>query len=255
MSPAEAVAVLAAGMGAGTINTIVGSGTLITFPVLLAVGLPPVTANVSNALGLVPGSVTGAIGYRRELVGQRDRLFRLGAVCLIGGAAGAMLLVTLPSKAFDAIVPALIGAALVLVVLQPRLARVVQARGDADGGAAPRDGGPLLLLGMLLASVYGGYFGAAQGVIYLSLMGLLLDETLQRVNGLKNVLAAIVNGIAALFFIIVAHMDWTAVALVAAGATVGGVIGARVGRRLPPAALRGLIVVVGVVAIVQLALK
>jgi len=255
MSPAEAVAVLAAGMGAGTINTIVGSGTLITFPVLLAVGLPPVTANVSNALGLVPGSVTGAIGYRRELVGQRDRLFRLGAVCLIGGAAGAMLLVTLPSKAFDAIVPVLIGAALVLVVLQPRLARVVQARRDADGGAAPRDGGPLLLLGMLLASVYGGYFGAAQGVIYLSLMGLLLDETLQRVNGLKNVLAAIVNGIAALFFIIVAHMDWTAVALVAAGATVGGVIGARVGRRLPPAALRGLIVVVGVVAIVQLALK
>jgi uncharacterized protein len=255
MSPAEAVAVLAAGMGAGTINTIVGSGTLITFPVLLAVGLPPVTANVSNALGLVPGSVTGAIGYRKELSGQRDRLVRLGTVCLIGGAGGAMLLVTLPSKAFDAIVPALIGAALVLVVLQPRLARVVQARRDADGGHAPTDGGPLLLLGMLLASVYGGYFGAAQGVIYLSLMGLLLDETLQRVNGLKNVLAAIVNGIAALFFIVVAHMDWTAVALIAAGATIGGMIGAKVGRRLPPAALRGLIVVVGVVAIVQLALK
>jgi len=255
MSPAEAVAVLAAGMGAGTINTIVGSGTLITFPVLLAVGLPPVTANVSNALGLVPGSVTGAIGYRKELSGQRDRLVRLGTVCLVGGAGGAMLLVTLPSKAFDAIVPALIGAALVLVVLQPRLARVVQARRDADGGHAPTDGGPLLLLGMLLASVYGGYFGAAQGVIYLSLMGLLLDETLQRVNGLKNVLAAIVNGIAALFFIVVAHMDWTAVALIAAGATIGGMIGAKVGRRLPPAALRGLIVVVGVVAIVQLALK
>ncbi|MBY8880391.1 sulfite exporter TauE/SafE family protein [Actinacidiphila acidipaludis] len=255
MSPAEAVAVLAAGMGAGTINTIVGSGTLITFPVLLAVGLPPVTANVSNALGLVPGSVTGAIGYRKELAGQRHRLLRLGVVCLIGGVAGAVLLVTLPSKAFDAIVPVLIGAALVLVVLQPRLARILQARRDADGGGAPTDGGPLLLAGMLIASAYGGYFGAAQGVIYLSLMGLLLDESLQRVNGLKNVLAAIVNGVAALVFIFVAHMDWAAVALVAAGATIGGVIGARVGRRLPPSALRALIVVVGVVAIVQLALK
>jgi uncharacterized membrane protein YfcA len=255
MSPAEAVAVLAAGVGAGTINTIVGSGTLITFPVLLAVGLPPVTANVSNALGLVPGSVAGAIGYRGELSGQRERLLRLGAVCLVGGAAGAMLLVTLPSKAFDAIVPVLIGAALVLVVLQPRLARAVQARRAADGAATPAHGGPVLLLGMLLASMYGGYFGAAQGVLYLSLMGLLLDEPLQRVNGLKNVLAAVVNGIAALFFIVVAHMDWAAVGLIAAGATLGGVVGARVGRRLPPAALRALIVVVGIVAIVQLALR
>jgi uncharacterized membrane protein YfcA len=255
MSPAEAVGVLAAGIGAGTINTIVGSGTLLTFPVLLAVGLPPVTANVSNALGLVPGSVTGAIGYRRELAGQRDRLLRLGAVGLIGGAAGAVLLVTLPSGAFGAIVPVLIAVALVLVVLQPRLARVVQARRERDGSAVPVHGGPVLLLGMLLASMYGGYFGAAQGVLYLSLMGLFLEDTLQRINGLKNVLAAIVNGIAAVFFIFVAHMDWAAVGLIAAGATIGGLIGARVGRRLPPMALRGLIVVVGVVAIVQLLLK
>ncbi|HEY5832554.1 sulfite exporter TauE/SafE family protein [Streptomyces sp.] len=254
MSLAEALAVLAAGIGAGTINTIVGSGTLITFPVLLAVGLPPVTANVSNTLGLVPGSLTGAFGYRRELAGQRDRLLRLGAVCLVGGVTGAVLLVTLPSKAFDAIVPGLIGAALVLVVLQPRLTRALQARRERDGTAAPSHGGPVLVLGMLLASLYGGYFGAAQGVLYLSLMGLLLDEPLQRVNGLKNVLAAVVNGVAALFFIVVAHMDWTAVALIAAGATIGGLIGARVGRRLPPAALRGLIVAVGIVAIVQLIL-
>jgi uncharacterized protein len=255
MSPLEALAVFAAGIGAGTINAIVGSGTLITFPVLLAVGLPPVTANVSNALGLVPGSIAGAIGYRRELTGQRARLLRLGPVCLAGGAGGAVLLVTLPSKAFDAIVPGLIGAALVLVVLQPRLTRAVQARRDRQGTGVPAHGGIALAIGMLLASMYGGYFGAAQGVLYLSLMGLLLDDTLQRVNALKNVLAAIVNGIAALFFIVVAHMDWAAVGLVAAGATIGGVIGARVGRRLPPTVLRGLIVVVGTVAIVQLLLK
>ncbi|WP_328916801.1 MULTISPECIES: sulfite exporter TauE/SafE family protein [unclassified Streptomyces] len=255
MSPAEALAVFAAGIGAGTINTIVGSGTLLTFPVLLAVGLPPVTANVSNALGLVPGSVAGAIGYRRELAGQRARLLRLGGVCLVGGVIGAFLLVTLPSAAFDAIVPVLIGAALVLVVLQPRLARAVQARRDRTGAEAPTHGGPVLALGLLLASMYGGYFGAAQGVIYLSLMGLLLNETLQRVNGLKNVLGALVNGVAAIFFIIVAHMDWAAVGLVAAGATIGGLVGARVGRRLPPTVLRALIVVVGVVAIVQLILR
>ncbi|MFI0724561.1 sulfite exporter TauE/SafE family protein [Streptomyces sp. NPDC021224] len=255
MSPLEALAVLAAGIGAGTINTIVGSGTLLTFPVLVAVGLSPVTANVSNALGLVPGSITGAIGYRRELAGQRERLIRLGLVALLGGATGAVLLVTLPSKAFHAIVPVLIAAALVLVVLQPRLSRAVQARRERQGTTAPAHGGLLLALGMFVASAYGGYFGAAQGVIYLSLMGLMLDETLQRINGLKNVLAAMVNGVAALLFIFVAHMDWAAVGLVAVGATIGGLIGARVGRRLPPAALRGLIVVVGVVAIVQLILK
>jgi uncharacterized membrane protein YfcA len=255
MSPAQALAVFAAGAGAGTINTIVGSGTLITFPVLLAVGLPPVTANVSNTLGLVPGSVTGAIGYRRELTGQRPRVLRFGAACLAGGATGAILLVTLPSKAFDAIVPALVAVALVLVVLQPRLSRVLQARRERDGTTAPVHGGALLTAGLALASVYGGYFGAAQGVIYLSLMGLLLDDTLQRLNGLKNVLAALVNGVAAVLFIIVAHMDWAAVGLIAAGATLGGVIGARVGRRLPPTALRALIVVVGVVAIVQLILR
>jgi uncharacterized membrane protein YfcA len=255
MSPAEALAVFAAGIGAGTINTIVGSGTLITFPVLLAVGLPPVTANVSNTLGLVPGSITGAIGYRRELVGQRARLLRLGLTCLVGGITGALLLVTLPSGAFDAIVPVLIGIALVLVVLQPRLARAVQARRERAGTAVPAHGGPVLLLGMLVASAYGGYFGAAQGVLYLSLMGPLLDEPLQRVNGLKNVLAAVVNGVAALFFVFVAHMDWTAVVLIAVGATIGGLIGARVGRRLPPVALRALIVVVGVAAIVQLVIR
>ena len=159
MSPAEALGVLAAGVGAGTINTIVGSGTLLTFPVLLAVGLPPVTANVSNTLGLVPGSIAGAIGYRRELDGQRSRLLRLAVVCLIGGVTGAVLLVTLPSKAFSAIVPALIGVALVLVVLQPRLARAVRARRDREGSAAPVHGGPFLLVGLLLASMYGGYFG------------------------------------------------------------------------------------------------
>ncbi|MFI9120632.1 sulfite exporter TauE/SafE family protein [Streptomyces bikiniensis] len=255
MSLWEALAVFAAGIGAGTINTIVGSGTLITFPVLLATGLPPITANVSNALGLVPGSVSGAIGYRRELKGQKKRVLRLGAAALVGGLVGAILLLALPSDAFDAIVPVLIGLALVLVLLQPRIAAAVQRRRERTGSEAHPDGGPALLVGLLLASMYGGYFGAAQGVLYLSLMGLLLHDDLQRVNAVKNILGALVNGVAAVFFLFVAEFDWTAVLLIAVGSTIGGQLGAKVGRRLSPAVLRGVIIAVGVVAILQLTLK
>ncbi|MFF8385196.1 sulfite exporter TauE/SafE family protein [Streptomyces kanasensis] len=250
----EMLAVFAAGIGAGTINTIVGSGTLITFPVLLATGLPPVTATVSNALGLIPGSISGAIGYRAELAGQRPRVLRLAAAAAIGGLCGAVLLTVLPPTAFETIVPVLVALALVLVVLQPRITRAVQRRRDRDGRTAtPGDrGGPLLFAGLLLASVYGGYFTAAQGIVYLSLMGILLDDTLQRLNAAKNVLAAVVNSVAALFFVFAAHFDWTAVALIAVGSTIGGQLGARIGRRLPPQVLRVLIVVIGSAAILQL---
>ncbi|MFJ4836484.1 sulfite exporter TauE/SafE family protein [Streptomyces sp. NPDC088746] len=255
MSIWEMLAVFAAGIGAGTINTIVGSGTLITFPVLLATGLPPVTATVSNALGLIPGSISGAIGYREELAGQRRRILKLSAGALIGGLSGATLLLALPSTAFETIVPVLVTLALVLVILQPRISRAVQRRRDRDGTPARLDGGPLLFTGIMLASVYGGYFTAAQGIIYLSLMGMLLDDTMQRLNAVKNVLAAVVNSVAALFFLFVAHFDWTAVALIAVGSAIGGQIGARVGRRLSPGFLRALIVVVGTAAIVQLLLR
>lgn len=255
MSVGESLAIFAAGIGAGTINTIVGSGTLITFPVLLATGLPPVTATVSNALGLIPGSVSGAIGYRRELKGQRRLVLRLGVAAAIGGFAGAVLLLTLPSTAFETIVPVLVALALTLVVLQPRISAVVQRRRERTGTVTKTDGGPVLFSGLLLASVYGGYFTAAQGIIYLSLMGMLLDDTLQRLNGVKNVLAAIVNTIAALFFLFVADFDWTAVLLIAVGSAIGGQLGAKVGRRLPPFALRVFIVVVGTIAIVQLLLR
>lgn len=249
------LAVFAAGIGAGAINTIVGSGTLITFPVLLATGLPPITANVSNALGLVPGSLSGAIGYRRELKGQTRRVLRLGSAALAGGLIGAILLLALPSEAFDAIVPVLIALALVLVLFQPRISAAVQRRRERTGSEAHPDGGPALLVGLTLASMYGGYFGAAQGVLYLSLMGLLLDDSLQRINAVKNVLGALVNGVAAVFFLFVAEFDWTAVLLIAVGSTLGGQIGAKVGRRLKPAVLRGVIIAVGVVAILQLTLK
>jgi uncharacterized protein len=247
----EAVAVALAGLAAGTINTVVGSGTLVTFPVLLAVGYPPVLANVSNTIGLVPGSASGALGYRAELSGQRGRLVRLGSASVIGAVIGAAALLVLPPEAFRAIVPVLIGLACVLVVVQPRVSAWLTRRGRVPGA----HGGPLLYLGVLSAGIYGGYFGAAQGVLLIAVMGLLLDEDLQRVNAAKNVLAGLVNLVAAVVFISTTDVAWLAAGLIALGSTVGGVIGARVGRRVPPPVLRGLVVLVGVAAIISLLVR
>ncbi|MEU9052048.1 sulfite exporter TauE/SafE family protein [Streptomyces sp. NPDC048384] len=251
----ELLAILGAGLAAGAVNAVVGSGTLISFPVLLATGLPPVTATVSNALGLIPGSISGAIGYREELRGQRRRLLKWGAGAVLGGFSGAALLLTLPASAFERIVPVLVGLALVLVVLQPLISGKVSSRRARKGKPARPDGGPLLLVGLTLASVYGGYFAAAQGIIYVALMGMLLDDSLQRLTGAKNVLVAVVNSVAALFFLVAAEFDWTAVGLLAIGSAAGGLLGARTGRRLRPSVLRAFIVVVGTVAIVQLVLR
>jgi hypothetical protein len=239
-----------AGMLAGTINAVVGSGTLITFPVLVYFGYPPVIANISNGLGLVPGSVAGAYGYRRELAGQRSRLIRLGIASALGAVCGAILLLKLPPDAFQAVVPVLIVIALVLVVIQPWLARKVTERNPEGSG----DGGFLLLLGIFLTGVYGGYFGAAQGVIAIGIMGVLLRESVQRINAGKNVLTALANLVSGIVFILVAHVAWIAVALIAGGSMIGGLIGAKIGRRLPPIALRAVIVVVGLAAIGKLLL-
>jgi uncharacterized membrane protein YfcA len=251
LSVFEAVAILLAGIAAGTINTVVGSGTLITFPTLLAFGVPPVTANVSNTIGLVPGSVTGAWGYRRELSGQRGRVVRLASASLIGGVIGAVLLLVLPEGAFEAIVPALIALGLVLVVLGPRLSAWVARRAE-ERGTADRHFAWWVWPGVLVTGVYGGYFGAAQGVLLMAVLGIGVAESLQRLNGVKNVLAAIVNGIAGVVFIFVADVDWLVVLLIAVGSVIGGLLGASVGRRLPPLALRVTIVVVGVAALTVL---
>jgi uncharacterized membrane protein YfcA len=227
----------------------VGSGTLVTFPVLLAVGYGPVTANVSNTLGLVPGSISGAIGYRTELAGQGRRVAVLGAAGVIGGIVGAALLLSLPSDVFDAVVPVLVALAVVLVIAQPRLSRALAARRER---ARPH-GGPPLWGGVLGTGVYGGYFGAAQGVILLALLGIAIpDESLQRLNALKNVLAAFINGVAAIVFLFFASVAWLPALLLAVSSAAGGQLGAQIGRRLSPAVLRGVIVVVGLAAIVQL---
>jgi uncharacterized protein len=311
----QALAIFAAGLAAGTINTVVGSGTLITFPTLLAFGYPPVLANVSNNVGLVPGVASGVHGYRAELEGQRRRIIRLGSASACGGLVGAILLLVLPAEAFKAIVPALIGVAVVMVLIQPRLARWMARRqlarsagraGDGDlaaqadgadpgprppadadhgnggnggaggangNGAAGRAGaatavgvlpatgissradaigGPVLWALVFCAGVYGGYFGAAQGVLLIGMLGIAFTDSLQRINAVKNVLAGLVNGVAAVVFIALTHIDWGVAGLIAAGSILGGQLGARVGRRLPPWGLRLLIVCVGVAALVKL---
>lgn len=248
MSLLEAFFVLLAGFGAGMINVVVGSGTLITFPVLLAVGYSPLVANVSNTLGLVPGSVAGALGYRRELRKHRRRLVRFGTASLAGGVLGAVLLLVLPPDAFEVIVPVLVGLAVVLVALQPWLS----GRPRAERSAPRRHAGPLLLGAIFATGVYGGYFGAAQGVILIGVLGLALSDDIQEVNAIKNVLASLVNAVAALVFVFFADVAWLPAALIAVSSAGGGTLGASVARRLPPTALRGVVVVVGLIAIVQL---
>jgi uncharacterized membrane protein YfcA len=244
----EAVAIFAAGMAAGTINTVVGSGTLITFPVLLAFGYAPVVANVSNTVGLVPGSAAGAVGYRRELSGQRRRVLWLACASLSGGVIGAVLLLSLPASAFEAIVPVFIAIALVLIVIQPRLSAWLTRHRPR----ARTQLGPAATLSVGAAGIYGGYFGAAQGVLLIGMLGIALNDSLQRINAAKNVLAGLVNGLAAVVFILATHIDWGVAGLIAAGSIIGGQVGARVGKRLPPWGLRVLIVCVGTAALVKL---
>ncbi|MFV0462936.1 MAG: sulfite exporter TauE/SafE family protein [Nostocoides sp.] len=252
MSLSHALLILLAGMGAGTINTIVGSGSLITFPTLLFLGYPPIAANVSNNIGLVPGGVAGSLGYRRELAGQGDFIRRAAPLSFLGAAVGAVLLLRLPAAAFAAIVPVLVLIGLLLVVFGPKLQRAAQSA-HTDG---PRPGWHrwALGVGIFAAGVYGGYFGAAQGVLLMGILSVLSTEPLQRLNGYKNVLSTVVNAVAAVIFLLIApgEIRWPVVGLIALGATIGGLLGARIGRRMPPTVLRAVIVIIGVVAIIKL---
>jgi uncharacterized protein len=243
----EALAVLAAGFTAGAINAIVGSGSLVTFPVLLAVGFAPVTANVSNSVGLVFGNVSAAWGYRRELVGQRERALMGSAGTAVGAIAGGVLLLTLPEGVFEAVVPLLILLACGLMIARPKPQL-------GHGSLSHHRKIALVAIGFAVG-VYGGYFGAAQGVILLAALRFLIPDHLQRLNGLKNVMVGVANGIAAILFIIVAHIAWDAAALVAVGSIAGAQLGARYGRQIPEGALRWTVVTVGVVVAAVLIVK
>jgi hypothetical protein len=247
MSPFEVAGIFLAGLAAGTINTIVGSGSLITFPTLLAFGYSPVVANVTNTVGLVPGTLSGSIGYRAELVGQRSRVIRLGAAAAAGGLTGGLLLLALPPAAFGRIVPILILGSVVLIAIQPRLSAAM-----GDRRAVGEEHTVPLVITLYLTGIYGGYFGAGQGVIMMAILGVFLPDNIQRLNGLKNVLALLVNGVAAILFILVAPVAWPAAITLAVGATIGGQVGATVGRRLSAPVLRSAIIVIGTIVGVKL---
>lgn len=267
MSLTEYAAIMLAGLVAGTVNTIIGAGSLITFPLLVAIGVPPLTANVSNSVGLVPGAVTGAWGFRRELAGQWAAVGRMTVLSGVGGVAGGLLLLQAPG-AFGVVVPWLLVLAAGLAAAQPRVADTLRrrenlaalARGEtlteppppglAD--AVTRPLGPGLALGILATGVYGGYFGAAQGVILLALLGIAWSADLHRANGAKVVLAGVANLVSAFVFAVSGEVDWAITALIAVGAAAGGVLGARLGRRIPAPVLRTVIVVVGLGAAVAL---
>jgi hypothetical protein len=253
IDPVSALVIIAAGVVAGIMNTIVGAGSLVTFPTLLFLGYPPLVANVSNTIGLVPGSLSGSVGYRRELAGQRTRARPLLVAAGLGGLTGAALLLILPASAFARIVPLLILVACALVAVQPRLTAWVTAR-RSRMGTEGHEGGPLLVVGVYLTGIYGGYFGAAQGVILIALLAILVADDLQRLNGLKNVIATVINAVAAVVFIVLAPVAWVPAILLAIGSTIGGQLGAWVGRRLSPLVLRVAIVVIGVTVAVRLLL-
>jgi len=250
VSALEVVAVLVAGFGAGTINAVIGSGTLITFPMLLAIGYPPVVANVSNNVGLVPGSVSAAWAYRRELRGSRGRFLRFAPATVSGAIVGAVLLLVLPAEAFKAIVPVLIAIAVVGVVLQPRIRDAIVARRTEH---RPH-GGKGVIGGVFATGVYGGYFGAGQGILLFAILASSLEGKLTGINAVRAVLAGLANLTAAIVFLFIADIAWLPAALIAIGSTAGGLVGAEVGRRLPDPWLRAIIVFVGIAAIAQILL-
>lgn len=257
MSVVDIILITLAGMGAGAINAVVGSGTLITFPTLVTLGYPPVTATMSNAVGLVAGGVSGTWGYRRELRGQWKRLRWQVPGSLLGAAVGAWLLLHLPEKVFTQVVPVLLVAALVLVVIGPRIQSWARRRAEESGRSVDHvSAGRMVALvaGTFAVGIYGGYFTAAQGILLIAVMGALLPESMQRMNAAKNLLSLIVNVVAAVGYTLVAfdRISWAAAGLIAVGSLIGGFLGAHYGRRLSPNALRAVIVVVGLIGLWRL---
>jgi len=248
MTP-ETIGLLAgAGLLAGGVNAVAGGGSLISFPALLAAGYPPVTANVTNTVALVPGYVGSVAGSRADLEGQSSRVRSLGLVSVVGAVLGSVLLLTTPSEVFRAVVPFLILLGCALLVAQPRLARRVQQGGGRRSGA-------LLQVGVLVASTYGAYFGAGLGVVLLGLLGVFLAERLARVNALKNVLSTVVNVVALVAFGLFGPVAWEAVLVVALTSLIGGYVGGRGAGRIPSTALRAAVVAYGVVVAIVLLVR
>jgi uncharacterized membrane protein YfcA len=261
VNPADAALVAGAGLLAGAVNAVAGGGTLISFPALLAAGLPAVSANTTSSMGLLAGYVGGSVGYRRELTGQGPRIRALAVVSVLGGILGAVLLLVTPEDAFRSLVPYLVLLSCALLAAQPRLSAYVKRRReragppDADAEVPRHDISPLVLVGVGLASVYGSYFGAGLGVLLLAVLGVLLQDGLQRLNALKGLLSLMVNLVGVLIFAVTGTVDWAFAAILAVSALAGGYFGVGIARRIPAPALRAAVVVFGTVVAVVLLVR
>ncbi|MCK9875301.1 sulfite exporter TauE/SafE family protein [Frankia sp. Ag45/Mut15] len=273
MGPGDALLAAGAGLLAGAVNAIAGGGTLIAFPALLATGLPALTANITCSVGLVTGYAGGAVGYRRELADQVDRLRALGPPALLGGLTGAVILLATPSSSFRAVVPYLVLASCLLLAAQTRLAAVVARRrahtvtpaaspvttpAVPAAGAQPPTARTVTWptrFGVLIAGVYGSYFGAGLGVLLLGVLGILLTDDLQRTNGLKTLLAFGVNAVGVVVFLITAKVAWGYAGILVVASLAGGLIGARIARRMHPALLRAAVITLGVVVAIVLLVR
>jgi hypothetical protein len=246
MSLRDALLVLAGGLVAGFANTVAGGGSLLTFPLLVALGLPPLDANVTNTAGIVPAAVGGLLGFQRELAGQGRRLTLLMPFAIAGAVVGAVLLLSTPARVFTRVVPALIVVACLVLLAQRPLARVLEKR--------RRSRSSLLGAGLFVAAVYGGYFGAAVSVLVLAILAVTIDDALQRLNALKVPLAGAMNLVSGVAFAVFGPVHWVYVLVLAPAALVGGRIGASVARRVPDQPLRLVVVVVGLGAALWLQL-
>ena len=239
MSPGDLLLVGGAGLLAGAVNAVAGGGTLLTFPALLVAGLSPVSANITSSVGLISGYAGGSVAYRRELQGQGPRARSLVAVSVVGGVAGAALLLITPAGAFRAVVPYLVLLSCALLALQPRLAGLLARHRPGADLSGP------LRWGVGAAAVYGSYFGAGLGVLLLAVLGTLVADELQRLNALKGVLSLVVNVVGVVVFLASGRVAWTAAAVLAVTAVVGATFGVRLARRLPAVVLRSCVVVLG----------
>lgn len=253
MTAVDQLTVLVAGLGAGVLVSTVGVASLLSFPVLVALGIPPVVANASNTVGLIPAGLSGSFGYGEELREHPRVTVAVLSTCACGAAAGAVLLLGLPAGVFEAVVPWLILFTCLLVGAQPTISAWVRRRRPDPDAHRPRTlMSPVTAVFAALTGVYGGYFGAGAGVMMVAVLGLGLDLELRIVNALKTLAVLAANVVAGLIFVLVAELDWIAVALLGIGSVFGGYLGARVGRKLPPTLFRVLVVCAGIIAAVTM---
>jgi uncharacterized membrane protein YfcA len=252
----DGVLLALAGLSAGIANTIAGGGSLLAFPVLVAVGYGAVAANVTTTVSLCPGYLSGALSYRAELVEQRSRLVAFAPFAVAGAAAGTVLLLEAPPGVFKAVVPYLVLLAVALLALQPRIAGWVQARRAvavaAGAEARAEHHATSLRVIVFLAGLYGGYFGGGLGVIMVAVFGIFLVASAQEVNGLKNAMSVIINLAALVGFAAFGPVAWEAVAVVGPASLVGGIVGGRLAKRLSATRLRAAVIIFGVLAGIRL---